>query len=137
MNGLASPTTMHWLTSGWARSRSSRTAGATFLPGGRHQDLLLAAGDRDEAVVVDVADVAGVEPPVDHRLRGGGRVVPVAAVDVVALHQQLAVLGHPDGHAGEGRPTLPMRRFAGVLTVPAAIVSVSPQPSRMVSPMPR
>ena len=32
MNGFWSPTTMHWLTSGCARSRSSRTAGATFLP---------------------------------------------------------------------------------------------------------
>ena len=32
MKGWRSPTTMHWLTSGWARSRSSRTAGATFLP---------------------------------------------------------------------------------------------------------
>ncbi len=32
MNGCASPTTMHWLTSGCERSRSSSTAGATFLP---------------------------------------------------------------------------------------------------------
>ncbi len=32
MKGLLSPTTMHWLTSAWARSRSSRTAGATFFP---------------------------------------------------------------------------------------------------------
>ena len=32
MNGFWSPTTMHWLTSGWARRRSSSTAGATFLP---------------------------------------------------------------------------------------------------------
>ena len=32
MNGLPSPTTMHWLISGCARSRSSSTAGATFLP---------------------------------------------------------------------------------------------------------
>lgn len=30
--GWASPTTMHWLTSQFARRRSSRTAGATFLP---------------------------------------------------------------------------------------------------------
>ena len=29
-----------------------------------HQDLLLAAGDPDEALVVDLADVAGVEPAV-------------------------------------------------------------------------
>ncbi len=32
MNGFPSPTTMHWLISGFARSRSSSTAGATFLP---------------------------------------------------------------------------------------------------------
>ena len=32
MNGCRSPTTTHWLTSGWARTRSSSTAGATFLP---------------------------------------------------------------------------------------------------------
>ena len=32
MNGLASPTTIAWLISGCARSRSSRMAGATFLP---------------------------------------------------------------------------------------------------------
>ena len=32
MNGFASPTTMAWLISGWARSWSSSTAGATFLP---------------------------------------------------------------------------------------------------------
>ena len=32
MNGCPSPTTRHWLTSAWARTRSSSTAGATFLP---------------------------------------------------------------------------------------------------------
>ena len=32
MNGRLSPTTMHWLTSGCARSLSSRIAGETFLP---------------------------------------------------------------------------------------------------------
>ena len=32
MNGRLSPTTMAWLTSRWARTRSSSTAGATFLP---------------------------------------------------------------------------------------------------------
>ncbi len=32
MYGLLSPTTMHWLTSQFARMRSSSTAGATFLP---------------------------------------------------------------------------------------------------------
>jgi len=32
MKGLASPTATTWLISGWPRSRSSSTAGATFLP---------------------------------------------------------------------------------------------------------
>jgi hypothetical protein len=32
MNGWSSPTTIDWLTSAWARIRSSSTAGATFLP---------------------------------------------------------------------------------------------------------
>ena len=32
MKGLASPTIRPWLISQWARSRSSSTAGATFLP---------------------------------------------------------------------------------------------------------
>ncbi len=32
MNGLASPTAIAWLISGWERSWSSSTAGATFLP---------------------------------------------------------------------------------------------------------
>ena len=32
MNGCASPTAIAWLISGWARNRSSSTAGATFLP---------------------------------------------------------------------------------------------------------
>ena len=32
MNGRLSPTTMHWLISGCARSLSSRIAGETFFP---------------------------------------------------------------------------------------------------------
>ena len=32
MNGLLSPTTIHWLINGCDRNLSSKTAGATFLP---------------------------------------------------------------------------------------------------------
>ena len=41
--------------------------GGDVLAAGGHQDLLLAAGDPDEALVVDLADVAGVEPAVARR----------------------------------------------------------------------
>ena len=46
--------------------------GGDVLAAGGHQDLLLAPGDPDEALVVDLADVAGVEPAVGV-LRLGGR----------------------------------------------------------------
>ena len=79
---------------------------AVLEHGGRHvlatggdQDLLLAPGDPDEALVVDLADVAGVEPAL--RVLGLGRrvvVVPVAREDLATTEEQLAVVGHP--HAG-------------------------------------
>ena len=62
MNGFWSPTTRHWLTSALARSRSSSTAGATFLPPAVTISSFLRPGDREVAVVVELADVAGVEP---------------------------------------------------------------------------
>ena len=61
------------------------------------QDLLLAPGDPDEALVVDLAHVTGVEPAVAlEHLGGRGVVLPVAGEDLAALEQQLAVLGDPD-----------------------------------------
>src|SRR6476660_1301385 len=76
------------------------------LAAGRHDQLLLAPGDGQVPVVVELADVTGVEPAlVVEDLRGGGRVVPVPAEHVVALDQDLAVLaggfgvvGDADGH---------------------------------------
>ena len=96
-NGRLSPTTMHWLISGWARSRSSSTAGATFLPPGGDDELLLPAGHAEEALVVQRADVAGVQPAVGvERLGGGLLVAPVAAEHDRAADQDLAVVGDPD-----------------------------------------
>ena len=72
------------------------------LAAGGDDDVLLAAGDLDEAVGVDLADVAGVEPAVDDRLPGRLLVLVVALEDVRALDQDLAVVGDLDLAAGEG-----------------------------------
>ncbi len=69
---------------------------------GVDDQLLLAVGDPQEALGVDLADVAGVEPPlgVDH-LRRLLLHVPVALHDVGALGEDLAVLGDPHLHPGD------------------------------------
>jgi hypothetical protein len=54
-------------------------------------DVLLAVGDHDPAALVEVADVAGVQPAVDHGLRGLLVVAPVAEHDQLAAHEDLAV----------------------------------------------
>ena len=102
--------------------------GGDVLAAGGHQDLLLPAGDPDEALVVDLTDVAGVEPAVGVlRLCGRLVVAPVAGEDLAAAEQQLAVVGDPDAGALEraadgARPS----GRAGRLAVSAAVVSVSP-----------
>ena len=50
--------------------RSSSTAGATFLPPAVTMISFLRPVMRQEAVLVERADVAGVEPAVVERLRG-------------------------------------------------------------------
>ena len=55
---------MHWLTSGWARIRSSSTAGATFLPPAVTMSSFFRPVIVQVAVVVELAQVAGVEPAV-------------------------------------------------------------------------
>jgi hypothetical protein len=75
---------MHWLISQLARMRSSSTAGATFLPPAVTMSSFLRPVIRQEAVSVELADVAGVEPAVRlDRLLGGLLVVPVALEDLV------------------------------------------------------
>ena len=64
-------------------------------------DVLLAAGDRDEAVGVDRAEVAGVQPAVVDRAERRVVVLVVAAEDVRAADQQLAVVGDLDLDAGQ------------------------------------
>ena len=55
-------------------------------------------------VVVDGAEVAGAEPPVDHRLGGGLGVVEVAGEDVVPADDDLAELARPAAARSGRRP---------------------------------
>ena len=78
-----------------------------FLPGAGDDQLLLAVDDREEAVVVDRADVAAVQPAVVVE-QGGGRLGPlvVARGRDRPAHQHLAVLGDARARCpGRARPT--------------------------------
>ena len=58
--------------------------------------VLLAVDERDVAVVVDLAEVAGVEPAAAERVGRRRRQHPVAGEDVLAAHEQLADLADGD-----------------------------------------
>jgi hypothetical protein len=47
-----------------SRRRFSMRWGATFLPFARHENVLLAVGDIEVAMFVQIADIARVEPAV-------------------------------------------------------------------------
>src|SRR5215207_11390155 len=64
----------------------------------RDDDVLLATGDVEEAVLVEAAEIAGVQPAVLERLPGGRLVLVVALEDVRALDQHLAVVADLDLH---------------------------------------
>ena len=74
------------------------------LAAGRDDDLLLAPGDPQVAVVVERAEVTGAEPAVVHGLRGRRVVVVVAAEHLDALELDLAVGGDPDAAARQREP---------------------------------
>ena len=78
--------------------------GGDVLAPGRDEDLLLAARDPQEPRLVELADVAGVEPAVGQRLGGGVRVVVVAAEDDRTADEDLPVVRDPDGQARDGPP---------------------------------
>src|SRR5438034_1343676 len=62
------------------------------LADGRLEQRLLAVGDLQEAVAVDLSDVARGDPAVAQRLRGGLRVLVIAEHVARALHKDLAVI---------------------------------------------
>jgi len=70
------------------------------LAAGGDDDVFLAAGDVQKAVVVESAEVAGVQPTVHQRLACRVRVVVVAVEDVGAFDQDFVVVG--DSHLDSG-----------------------------------
>ena len=72
------------------------------LAAGGFEQLLLAVGDVEKAVGVDVGDVAGAEPALRvEALRIGFGFVPVAGEDRRAADQQLAVFGEFEFDIGQ------------------------------------
>ena len=76
-------------------------ARSDVLAPGRDDDVLHAVGDLEEALVVDLADVAGVEPPVTNRLGRLLGLVEVTHEDELSADQDLALLGDPDFAVGD------------------------------------
>ena len=66
------------------------------LAAGRHDDLLLATGDFEEALLVEGADVAGLEPVAVECLGRRLGVAPVLLEDVDAAHLDLVVFAETD-----------------------------------------
>ncbi len=87
--------------------------GKDVQPLGRHDHFLLAPLDEDAALVVALADVAGVEPAVGVEDRGG--IFVVAARDVLAANQNLAIVGDADLDALDGRTDRALARLERVI----------------------
>ena len=108
--------------------------GATFFPPAVMM-VLLPPRDPEEALV-DLTQVAGVEPPVDEGGVGCLGILVVAEEHVAAPYQDLAVLGdlHLDTrvnrpHRGElDLPRHADRRRTGVLGLPVDLVDRDPEP---------
>ena len=120
-NGRLSPMAAAWPISGISLERGLEVGGLIVLAAGGDDQLLLAVDDAEVAVVVDLADVAGVQPAVlVERLGGLLRVVEVALEDVAAPADHLAVVGQiSTSHPGErpadgaGLDLEPARRSSG------------------------
>src|SRR5439155_23973221 len=65
------------------------------------EQRLLAVGDPEEAVAVELADVPRIEPAVSHHLSRGFTVVVIAAHVAWAIDENLVVLRDPQLHAGK------------------------------------
>ena len=117
MNGRWSPTTMHWLTSAVRAQPVLEHGRGDVLAARGHEDLLLAAGDPQEAVVVELAEVAGVEPAVARSPRAVAVVVVPVAAQHVAAADAAPRRRRRSGPStpGSGRPTVPIRDRVGVV----------------------
>ena len=101
MNGLASPTAIAWLINGCARSRSSRSAGATFLP----PAVTMISFLRPMIVRKPSSSIAPRSPvwnqPSVKTALVSCFVVPVAAEHHAALDEQFVVVGEAHAVAGQ------------------------------------
>src|SRR4029077_13009702 len=66
-------------------------------------EIAFAVGNPDVAILIDKADITGLEPAVFEHLRRRFGVVPISLHDVVAGDQDLAVIGYLDPDAVEWR----------------------------------
>ena len=102
MNGCPSPTTRHWSTSGWARSRSSSTAGATFLPPAVTRISFLRPVIRTKpSSSTSPTSPVWNQPSPSSDLGGGRLVVPVAGEDLAALEAAARRRRRPAPRAGQ------------------------------------
>ena len=114
--GLRSPTTTRLRHDRVRLQVVLEVLGSDVLAAGRHDDVLLAVRDHEEAVVVDVPDVAGVhEALVVEDLTRRRVVVVVAGEDRVRADQDLAVRRRCEARrrAGACRPCRTGSRSAG------------------------
>ena len=80
-----------------------------LAPGDDH--VHLPVDDGEVPVGVEPAQVAGVEPPAGEGLVGGGGVAPVAGCHLVAPHDDLPVVEHPDRDQRAGPARGPQQPF--------------------------
>ena len=114
MNGCPSPTTRHWSTRAWARSRSSRTAGATFLPPAVTRISFLRPVMRTKpSSSTSPTSPVWNQPSRSTRLGGRLVVAPVAGEDLAAAEEQLPVVGHAHARAGQRTTDRPDLRGVG------------------------
>jgi hypothetical protein len=76
-------------------------------------DLLQPPGEREIAVGVDDALIAGAEPAIDERLRIGLRIVLVSSGDVVAANDDSPASPRPGGRPASAMPRSQDPRDAG------------------------
>ncbi|CAB4852691.1 unannotated protein [freshwater metagenome] len=127
MNGFASPTTMQWLISQWARRRSSSAAGATFFPPAVTRISFL------RPVIVRYPSSSSAPRSPECSQPSASR---IAAVPSGSAQYPMKTCGprrrtSPSSAIlteapGNGRPTVPIRSALGRFTVVAPAVSVSP-----------
>src|SRR5262249_26074961 len=101
-----------------------------FLAVGEYEQFLLSARDDEEAVFVDAAEVAGMQPAIADRLGGRLSIIPVTYHDVRPARQHFAIGGDCHFDAGQGRPYRPGFFEIPAMKKKARRVSVRPVPRK-------